>query len=170
MYSEGRTLFSQPDYLSNTPLEAAYSWVLSCKSYIHKDIELGGMLFRIHCENLLPKRIFPGGCFYLVTSNSYESSDEDEDKEPPPKRIHSNLDYWRRVLDGYLSEYCKQLQMCDQLHASYVMLCSFLTSIIVSSLLILVCSSLVCSEPESLKDEARWQDRERKKKHQEEED
>ena len=64
VYSQGCILFaesvSNPDYLSNTPLEAAYSWVLSCKSYMSKDIILGATQFRIHCDNLLPKRIFPG--------------------------------------------------------------------------------------------------------------
>ena len=67
VYSKGRdhfaTMLTSDDYLSNTPLEAAYYWSLSCRSAVSEQLVLrmknGYKAFKIECKDLVPGRLFP---------------------------------------------------------------------------------------------------------------
>ena len=52
-----KTLLS-PDYLSGTPLEAAYSWTLSCASALKNGLDFNNTRFAIKCNALRPGRLF----------------------------------------------------------------------------------------------------------------
>ena len=62
-YNAGRIRLFQvlmrDDYLSQTPLEAAYSWSICCTSAVVGQLEFLNKSFKIKCENLLPGRLFP---------------------------------------------------------------------------------------------------------------
>ena len=67
VYSKGRdrfaTMLMSDDYLSKTPLEAAYYWSLSCRSAVRGQLVLrmknGFKAFEIKCKDLVPGRLFP---------------------------------------------------------------------------------------------------------------
>ena len=63
IYNIGKELFKntlkKPDILSETPLEAAYYWTLSCMSACEGEVELGSLDFPIRCKSLKPGRLFP---------------------------------------------------------------------------------------------------------------
>ena len=64
VYRTGASLFEKtlknPDLLSGTPLEAAYFWTLSCRSFLGEEIKFGNeSVFSIKCESLEPQRLFP---------------------------------------------------------------------------------------------------------------
>ena len=67
VYSKGcdhfATMLLSDDYLSNTPLEAAYHWSLSCRSAVTGQLGLRMKnrykVFKIKCKDLVPGRLFP---------------------------------------------------------------------------------------------------------------
>ena len=67
VYSKGHArgrfeeLPSSPNYLSQTPLEAAYTWSLSCTSALVKKKKkvFGSEQFFIECNNLQPGQVYP---------------------------------------------------------------------------------------------------------------
>jgi len=66
VYAKGRSqlikvLTSSPDMLSGTPLEASFSWVLSCQSAVDGFLQFtaDSALFFIQCKSLVPGRLFP---------------------------------------------------------------------------------------------------------------
>ena len=65
VYNEGRNKFvsilSNSDYLSNTPLEAAYVWVLATKAAKEKFLQFYERQFTFMCNELKTARLFPGG-------------------------------------------------------------------------------------------------------------
>ena len=52
-------LLRSHDYLSQTPLEAIYSWILSCRSAVRGTMNFNDQSFIIKCDDLCPGRIFP---------------------------------------------------------------------------------------------------------------
>ena len=66
VFNEGRALFAsmlgQVDYLASTPLEAAFSWVLSTRSALRGGLNFleTGTRFSIKCTSLESARLFPG--------------------------------------------------------------------------------------------------------------
>lgn len=63
IFSQCSTLMSdiicrQPDFLSNTPLEIAYRWILSCNSAINRKLIFNNWSFLIKCEQVEERRIF----------------------------------------------------------------------------------------------------------------
>ena len=63
VYNEGRIKFksmlSQDDFLSSTPLEAAYTWTLSTTSAIEGVLAFHECEFTITCNELDSARLFP---------------------------------------------------------------------------------------------------------------
>lgn len=64
VYNSGRSIFSNvlmaEDYLSSTPLEAAYIWTLSTKSALEGSLQFYKSCFTIKCDELVRARLFPG--------------------------------------------------------------------------------------------------------------
>ncbi len=64
VYNEGRIIFNSmlawDDYLSSTPLEAAYIWTLATRSAIVGRLNFYEDEFTIKCSQLAPARLFPG--------------------------------------------------------------------------------------------------------------
>jgi len=73
VFNEGNALFSlmltDEDYLSATPLEAAYIWSLSSKSALGGGLKFPHSYFTIKCKKLLSARLFPGGNSSLCDSS-----------------------------------------------------------------------------------------------------
>lgn len=61
VYNTGAGLFvdvlTEPDYLSQTALEAVYSWTLSCRSAVSGSLKFNHRRFVIECNELLPGRV-----------------------------------------------------------------------------------------------------------------
>ena len=59
------------DFRSQTPLEAAYSWTLSCSSALHMTLHFlrREVAFMFECKELLPGRLFP-----QTDSSEYDKS------------------------------------------------------------------------------------------------
>ena len=66
-----RCLEQHFDYLSQTPLEAAYNWSLSCSSALNKELLFlcHEDSFKFECKELLPGRLFP-----QTDSSEYDKS------------------------------------------------------------------------------------------------
>ena len=64
VYNKGlikfRSMLVSDDYLSSTPLEAAYIWTLATRSAVVGLLEFYECLFTIQCNKLEPARLFPG--------------------------------------------------------------------------------------------------------------
>ena len=54
-----KVLTSSPDMLSGTPLEACFSWVLSCQSAVNLQFTNDSAVFKIRCDLLKRGRLFP---------------------------------------------------------------------------------------------------------------
>ena len=65
IFLQGQTaminIINNTDYLSNTPLEIAYRWALPVQSFSSKALTLGGEIFKIDMQTMMPGRIFDGG-------------------------------------------------------------------------------------------------------------
>ena len=55
-----RSMLAREDYLSSTPLEAAYIWTLSTQAAVAGSLEFLYTAFEINCRELLRARLFPG--------------------------------------------------------------------------------------------------------------
>lgn len=74
VYNSGQDRFvqmlSSTDFLADAPLEAAYSWTLSCKSALSGCLVFNDRRYSITCNKLLPGRLFPTTS-YNTTENSF---------------------------------------------------------------------------------------------------
>ena len=63
IYAIGRQKFfvilNEDDYMSNTPLEAAYCWSLSCMPAVNGELRFINKIFCIKCNDLRDGRQFP---------------------------------------------------------------------------------------------------------------
>ena len=102
VYSTGRDRFSKTllgndrALLSSTPLEGAYTWVLSTRAKMEGILHLGRE-FRISCQKLSPGRLF---------DKSFR-----EDFEPLYNALEQNTIYY--ALEGPGSGYTQDHPLCD---------------------------------------------------------
>lgn len=90
------------DYLSNTPLEAAFQWCLSCYSSVYKKLDFLSVNFSIECKELLPGRFFPS-----TESDNYDVEGLQPDiiyyaKEKTGENTHTLADMLFCTKDGEL--------------------------------------------------------------------
>ena len=91
IYDEGRDLFqgatvsSKYNLFSNTPLEAAYYWTLSCRASKGSILSFGLIKFHFKCKELDGGRIFPNS-----SSSEYDFSS-----------VKENVMYYATERNGY---------------------------------------------------------------------
>ena len=110
VHHDGMTRFVQtlmsPDYLSSIPLEAAYSWTLSCASALQGVLRFNRIPFRIECKALLPGRLFSG----TATSNHRNFCDLQSDVMYYADELPSNS---HPLCDIFFRSSCNKIVLVD---------------------------------------------------------